>query len=146
MPNDADDASDNATSDTSGDALGALQWSNRWLQAHDELALLSLNANTARSSALTAATQAMVDYLRQGIGLTTPTNVNVVSESASLPVTVTNSLPYPISLRISSRTDSMEIVTSRFVDVNVPPGSEAQATLEIRVSTRGHHGGPIRSS
>ena len=79
---------------TSGDALGALQWSNRWLQAHDELALLSLNANTARSSALTAATQAMVDYLRQGIGLTTPTNVNVVSESASLPVTVTNSLPY----------------------------------------------------
>lgn len=70
--NDADDASDNATSDTSGDALGALQWSNRWLQAHDELALLSLNANTARSSALTAATQAMVDYLRQGIGLTTP--------------------------------------------------------------------------
>lgn len=135
--NDADDASDNATSDTSGDALGALQWSNRWLQAHDELALLSLNANTARSSALTAATQAMVDYLRQGIGLTTPTNVNVVSESASLPVTVTNSLPYPISLRISSRTDSMEIVTSRFVDVNVPPGSEAQATLEIRVSTAG---------
>ena len=79
----------------------------------------------------------MVDYLRQGIGLTTPTNVNVVSESASLPVTVTNSLPYPISLRISSRTDSMEIVTSRFVDVNVPPGSEAQATLEIRVSTAG---------
>lgn len=63
--------------------------------------------------------------------------MNVVSESASLPVTVTNSLPYPISLRISSRTDSMEIVTSRFVDVNVPPGSEAQATLEIRVSTAG---------
>lgn len=31
----------------------------------------------------------------------------------------------------------MEIVTSRFVDVNVPPGSEAQATLEIRVSTAG---------
>ncbi|MCB7534881.1 hypothetical protein LIY57_26285, partial [Escherichia coli] len=50
--NDADDASDNASSDSSGDALGALQWSNRWLQAHDELALLSLNANTARSSAL----------------------------------------------------------------------------------------------
>lgn len=79
----------------------------------------------------------MVDYLRQGIGLTNPTNVNVVSESASLPVTVTNSLPYPISLRISSRTDSMEIVTSRFVDVNVPPDSEAPATLEIRVSTSG---------
>lgn len=121
----------------SKDSLGATQWSERWLQAHDDLALLALNANSPPGTDIAADTTSMADYLRAGVSLTTPANVNVVSESASLPVTVTNNLPYAIKLRISSRTDSMEIVTSRFVDVDVPANSETQATLKIRVSTSG---------
>ena len=54
-----------------------------------------------------------------------------------MPVTVSNALPYPVRVQVSATTDSMTIVTSRLVDVVVPPTSEEQTTLAIRVSTSG---------
>ena len=55
-------------------------------------------------------------------------------ETASMPVTVSNKLPYPISVRVSSLTDSMEIVTSRLSDVEVAPNSEAQTSAASSVT------------
>ena len=68
----------------------------------------------------------------------TPTeSVNVVSETAKMPVTISNSHPYPVKVKVSSLTDSMQIVTSRFDTVQVPPHGEAQVAFTIRVSTSG---------
>ena len=64
-------------------------------------------------------------------------SITVVSETAKMPVTISNASPFPVHVRVSSITDSMEIVTSRFTDVEVPPRSEAQVTFTIRVSTSG---------
>ena len=53
-------------------------------------------------------------------------------------VTVRNNHPYPVRVKVSSLTDSMEIVTSRFTEVTIPANSEAQVTFAIRVATSGH--------
>ena len=63
--------------------------------------------------------------------------MNVVSETAKMPVTISNSHPYPVKVKVSSLTDSMQIVTSRFDTVQVPPHGEAQVAFTIRVSTSG---------
>ena len=59
------------------------------------------------------------------------------SETAKMPVTISNSHPYPVKVKVSSLTDSMQIVTSRFDTVQVPPHGEAQVAFTIRVSTSG---------
>jgi hypothetical protein len=64
--------------------------------------------------------------------------VTVVSETASMPVTVSNDHPYPVLVRVSSITDSMEIVTGRFSEVEVPAHGSTQTTFTIRVSTSGN--------
>lgn len=81
--------------------------------------------------------QRFADALLSRITLVPSGSLNVVSETASMPVTVSNKLPYPISVRVSSLTDSMEIVTSRLSDVEVAPNSEAQTSFVVRVSTSG---------
>mgnify|MGYP001050191076 len=55
-----------------------------------------------------------------------------------MPVTVRNNHPYPVRVKVSSLTDSMEIVTSRFTEATIPANSEAQVTFAIRVATSGH--------
>ena len=64
-------------------------------------------------------------------------NVNVVSETAQMPVTISNSHPYPVTVKVSSLTNSMQIVTSRFDTVEVPAHGEAQVAFIIRVATSG---------
>lgn len=54
-----------------------------------------------------------------------------------MPVTISNSHPYPVTVKVSSLTNSMQIVTSRFDTVEVPAHSEAQVAFTIRVATSG---------
>ena len=58
-------------------------------------------------------------------------------ESAKMPITVSNDLPYAVSVQVNSLTDSMQIVTSRTADIDIPSHSDAQVTFTIRVSTSG---------
>jgi hypothetical protein len=71
------------------------------------------------------------------VSITATEKITVVSETASMPVTINNSGPYPVRVRVSSLTDSMEIVTGRIAEVAVPARGNAQATFTIRVSTSG---------
>ena len=52
-----------------------------------------------------------------------------------MPVTISNSHPYPVTVKVSSLTNSMQIVTSRFDTVEVPAHGEAQVAFTIRVAT-----------
>ena len=54
-----------------------------------------------------------------------------------MPITVSNDLPYAVSVQVNSLTDSMQIVTSRTADIDIPSHSDAQVTFTIRVSTSG---------
>ncbi len=117
--------------------LSADAWAQYLLQAHDAFALPALSPHASAREAMVNGAQRFADALLSRITLVPSGSLNVVSETASMPVTVSNKLPYPISVRVSSLTDSMEIVTSRLSDVEVAPNSEAQTSFVVRVSTSG---------
>ena len=112
------------------------QWLSQLTAAHDDLALKSLGG-TAAASGLADQAEAISRRLLDGISITPSESLNVVSETASMPVTVSNSHPYPVHARISARTDSMEIVTSRMAEAVIPARSEAQVTFKVRVAAAG---------
>lgn len=80
-------------------------------------------------------TRTLVNSLVSGIRIIPPKNITVVSETASLPVVVSNSHPYPIKVYVAATTQSMEIVLARKTLVSVPANSETQVTLPVRVTT-----------
>ena len=112
------------------------QWLNQLTVAHDDLALKSLGG-TAAAAGLADQAEAISHRLLDGVSITPSESLNVVSETASMPVTVSNSHPYPVHARISARTDSMEIVTSRMAEAVIPARSEAQVTFKVRVAAAG---------
>ena len=112
------------------------QWLSQLTAAHDDLALKSLGG-TAAAAGLADQAEAISHRLLDGVSITPSESLNVVSETASMPVTVSNSHPYPVHARISARTDSMEIVTSRMAEAVIPARSEAQVTFKVRVAAAG---------
>ncbi|PAU69048.1 DUF6049 family protein [Bifidobacterium criceti] len=117
--------------------LSETAYARRLLDAHDTLALFALQGDATLTTAMRDAAHGLADAALGEITLIPSGNVNVLSESASMPVTVSNKLPFPIAVRVSSRTDSIEIVTARVTDVHVPAHSETQASISIRVTTSG---------
>ena len=112
-------------------------WVDQLLAVNRRCALHALSYNATADSATLAGPQTIAETLSDAVRITPIESLNVVSETANMPVTVSNALPYPVRVQVSATTDSMTIVTSRLVDVVVPPTSEEQTTLAIRVSTSG---------
>ncbi|AKV56171.1 hypothetical protein AB656_05700 [Bifidobacterium actinocoloniiforme DSM 22766] len=112
------------------------RWLNEVSEAHDTLALHTL-ACTNQAASLADSARALADQLLGGIQIRPSESITVVSETATMPVTVSNSHPYPVAARVSAKTDSMEIATTRTADTVIPANSEAQVTFTIRVATAG---------
>lgn len=113
-------------------------WIDGLKRTQSELALHALSSGSAaQRNRMSSKAGELASRLLDGVSITPSESVTVVSETATMPVTVSNSHAYPVKVRVSSRTDSMEIVTSRFADVTVPAKGEAQVTFTIRVSTTG---------
>lgn len=112
-----------------------------WIAAissmQNTLALHALSDNDAMAKRMSASAQNLAAQLMNGIKITPSESITVLSESAKMPVTVSNNHPYPVTVKISSLSDSMEIVTTRFVTLSIPARSEAQTTFNVRVSTSG---------
>lgn len=135
---DAGDAQSLARQDANGErSKNGTTWITRITQVHDQMALHALGAGNTARHAMAKALQRLSDQLFSGVSITPMEKMTVVSETASMPVTISNSHPYPVTVKVSSITDSMEIVTSRFVTVTVPARGNAQVTFTIRVSTAG---------
>lgn len=112
-------------------------WITRIGEIHDQLALHAMSANTALRERASGQVNALADQLLSGVAITPMEKITVVSETAGMPVSISNTHPYPVKVKVSSLTDSMEIVTNRFVTVEVPARGNAQVTFTIRVSTSG---------
>ena len=115
-------------------------WIKRMLTAHDALALHALAGNdedgTIASAMLTGANH-LSDTLLNCIAITPSETVTMLSETASMPVTVSNGTPYPVQVYVSSISDSPEIATSRRTTVTIPAHGEAQVTFRLRAATSG---------
>lgn len=126
------DASSTARRSKDGSA-----WVASLQSAHSVLALHALAPNSDVRERMVSGARSLSNQLLNGVSVVASDAITVVSESASMPVTVSNSHPYPVRVQVSSLTDSMEIVTSRFSEIEVPAKGEAQTTFTIRVSTAG---------
>ncbi len=113
------------------------QWSRQLTRTHAAMALHALGNESPSRSTMTEGTTQIASLLINGVAITPTESVNVVSETAKMPVTISNSHPYPVKVKVSSLTDSMQIVTSRFDTVEVPAHGEAQVVFTIRVATSG---------
>lgn len=114
------------------------RWMTNVRSAHTKLALhaLSQNAGDTRE-ALVDGAKLLGTGMFNGVSLTPTESITVVSETAKMPVTISNDHPYPVHVKVSAITDSMEIVTSRFTEADVPAHGETQVTFTIRVATSG---------
>lgn len=112
-------------------------WQRNLFEAHDTFALLAMSEAASTRTDMTDSARTFANTLIRSIHINSSESVNVVSETATLPITVSNELPYPVQVRVSSKSDSMEIVTSRFAQATVGPHSEAQVSFAIRVATSG---------
>lgn len=133
------EAGGNSTGTRAGESASADEWIDMLLNAHDVMALHALGSTdgSAARTQMTEGLRLLSSSLLGAVTITPSESVTVVSESAQMPVTVSNTLPYAVRVRVSSLTDSMQIVTSRLADVTVPAKGEEQVTFTIRVSTSG---------
>lgn len=115
------------------------EWLAKLETSHMHLALASFaseNVDTQNGSAdLTAlqADQKMNAELSNAVSIVKPSVINVFSESAQTPVTVTNRLPYPVKVKLAAQTDTQLTTVSSGKTLTVHENSEAQATLHVRV-------------
>lgn len=121
------------TGQQSDDASG---WISQLSLAQSTIAIHSLDG-TGRNSSLPSTAAQLAGALLSGVRITPSESVTVVTETASLPVTVSNDHPYAVHVIVSSKTDSAEIVTSREAQIEIPAHSEVQVTLPIRVAAAG---------
>lgn len=75
---------------------------------------------TATRKAMVKATKTLASDLLNGVRINPSESISVFSESAKMPITVSNDLPYAVSVQVNSLTDSMQIVTSRTADIDIP--------------------------
>ncbi|MFT9321422.1 DUF6049 family protein [Bifidobacterium aquikefiri] len=121
------------TGQQSDDASG---WISQLSLAQSTVAIHSLDG-TGRNDTLPAIAAQLAQALLSGVHITPSESVTVVTETASLPVTVSNDHPYAVHVIVSSKTDSAEIVTAREAQVEIPAHAEVQVTLPIRVAAAG---------
>lgn len=115
-------------------------WINRILNAQSTMALRAFTADdsdAALPNAMVSGAQQLSGIVMNSIALTPSEAVTMVSETATMPVTVRNSTPFPAQVTVSSITDSSEIATSRRTTITVPAHAETQTTFRLRAATSG---------
>ena len=128
------DRDNGSTSDDRG------TWINRILNAQSTMALRAFTADdsdAALPNAMVSGAQQLSGIVMNSIALTPSEAVTMVSETATMPVTVRNSTPFPAQVTVSSITDSSEIATSRRTTITVPAHAETQTTFRLRAATSG---------
>lgn len=80
-------------------------------------------------------THVLAKMLISGIHIIPPKDVTLVSETATMPITISNTNPYPVSVYLTAYTNSMEIVTRRKTSVKIAANSESQVILPLRSTT-----------
>ncbi|NMN01022.1 hypothetical protein G1C96_1604 [Bifidobacterium sp. DSM 109958] len=127
--------------ETSGVPAASAQSAQRWMErvgAVQHALIVRALDGAGGNLVLADRTLELADALFDGVRISPSDSINVVSETAQMPVTVSNNHDFPVRVRVDSKTDSMQIVTSREVETVVPAHGEAQVTFTIRVLTSGH--------
>lgn len=132
-----DDQNDNDENDENGQTDAEDAWIEAVGAAGREFAMHALGDNADETTRMLEGSSTLSTSLLHAVSIMPLETMTVVSETASMPATIRNDLPYPVTVDVSSITDSSQIVTSREATVTVPANSEAQVTFTIRVVASG---------
>lgn len=125
-------------------------WSENLLKLFDAMAQREINNATSAANTNTLhesssevkdklqyknGTHVLAKMLISGIQIIPPKDVTLVSETATMPITISNTNPYPVSVYLTAYTNSMEIVTRRKTSVKIAANSESQVILPLRSTT-----------
>ncbi|MBW3088659.1 hypothetical protein KIH77_07955 [Bifidobacterium sp. 82T24] len=113
-----------------------------WMQsvenAYRDLAIKSFSSFTVQNSIMTRAARQLNNGLYAGISVAQPDSINIVSQSAKMPITIANDHPYPVHIRFTARTTSEQITASADdTDVVVLPHAEVQSTVNVHILSSG---------
>lgn len=109
-------------------------WSKNLLKLFDAMAQREVN-DSRPNNVDSKGTHNLSKILISGIHIIPPKDVTLVSETATMPITISNTNPYPVSVYLTSYTNSMEIVTPRKTPVKIAANSETQVILPLRSTT-----------
>lgn len=115
----------------------AARWVTSLRSAYADLALKAFSSSKTNDQRLVKAAGRIANGLFSGVSVAKPDSINIVSQSASMPVTIANSHPYAVRVRLMAGTDSEQIVSSSGEELTIPANSEVQSTLNIRVLSSG---------
>ena len=118
------------------DAMAQRELDNTLNSASQSNNYASKPSNASKSQPQTKdGTHDLAKMLISGINIIPPKDVTLVSETATMPITISNTNPYPISVYLTAYTNSMEIVTRRKTPVKIAANSESQVILPLRSTT-----------
>lgn len=110
-------------------------WEKRILTAQNALLLQAFGApdSTAAQKTAVDAVSAFHSALLDSVSISAPASINVFSKTAQMPVTITNSLPFTVTVTVPAATGSNATTISPKAGrtVTVFPNGEAQATYTI---------------
>lgn len=129
--------SGNGTDGTAKLSDSAARWVTSLRSAYADLALKAFSSSKTNDQRLVKAAGRIANGLFSGVSVAKPDSINIVSQSASMPVTIANSHPYAVRVRLMAGTDSEQIVSSSGEELTIPANSEVQSTLTIHVLSSG---------
>ncbi|PJM74208.1 hypothetical protein CS006_03540 [Bifidobacterium primatium] len=133
-------ASPSASADTrtsGNDRPTATQWARSLNSAYLDLARKSFSSFPTENTTMIRAARQLGNGLLSGISVAQPDSINIVSQSAKMPITIANDHPYPVHIHITAATDSELFTASVDDDLVIPAHAEVQSTVNIHVLNSG---------
>ena len=117
---------------TAENRVTAHEWLDKLQSAHRQLALIALTSKYPHSSPETLAAESLADSLLNAVHVMPPDHVSIFSQSARMPVTVRNNLPFAIRITVKAQTTLIATTITPSQKVHVLANAESQANFTIR--------------
>lgn len=116
----------------------AADWMNAIIALHTRIVRLSMSMDAGADTSLLAVDGDLVNALYDGVTIAPSDSISTVSETGSMPITISNQLPFAVAIQAHADTDSDSIVVSEDAKgVQITARGESQVTFPLRIIQTG---------
>lgn len=101
----------------------AKQWATTLSGAQHALALRALGVDATNAAPLIQGAQSLSSALFKGVSIAKPEALNIVSQSAKMPITLSNTHPFPVSVRVIANSSTGLIALHASHSANTASGT-----------------------
>lgn len=101
----------------------AKQWATTLSGAQHALALRALGVDATNAAPLIQGAQSLSSALFKGVSIAKPEALNIVSQSAKMPITLSNTHPFPVSVRVIANSSTGLIALHASNSANTASGT-----------------------